>query len=276
MHGKVIVMTGATSGIGEAAAVALAEMGARLVLVARNPERGRATLERLERANPGAAHAVYHADLSLMAETRRAAAEIADREPPIDVLANNAGALFVRRAVTEEGLERTFALNHMSYFGMTQGLRHRLAAGARIVITASAAHRGARFSMENLQSERYRGFDVYSRSKLANILFTREAARSFDGTGITVNCFHPGVVASRFFDGKPGALGFFLRLIKPFMISSRKGAETLVYLATSAAVAGVTGQYFARRRPARITAEAANDASARALWDESARLYASG
>ncbi len=275
MHGKVIVMTGATSGIGEAAALALAAMGARLVLIARNPERGGATLERLERANPGAGHSVYHADLSLMAETRRAAAEIAEREPAIDVLANNAGALFLRRQVTAEGLERTFALNHMSYFGLTADLGHRLAPGARIVNTASAAHRGTRFSMENLQSERYRGLEVYGRSKLLNILFTRQAARVFEGTGVTVNCFHPGVVASRFFDDKPGGLGFFLRMVKPFAVSSRKGAETLVYLASSDAVRGVTGRYFARRRPAKITDEAANDDSARALWAESTRLYAS-
>ena len=276
MQGKVVVITGATSGIGERAAERLAAMGARLVLVARSKERSEATLGRLSGIVPEAKHRVHYADLSLMAETRRAAREIVAAEPRIDVLINNAGALFSHRRVTSEGLEQTFALNHMSYFVLTEGLRGVLAPDARIVNTASEAHRSARFRIENLKSERYRPFRAYGLSKLCNILFTRELARTFSGTGVTVNCLHPGFVASRFFDNKEGAIGLFFKLFAPFAISTEKGAKTLVYLASSEDATGVTGQYFSRCRIKKPTAQARNDRSAGELWKESARLYASG
>jgi len=275
MEGKVVVITGGTSGIGQAGALKLAGMGARIVLVARDRARGEATLTRLGEANSRAEHAVHYADLSLMSETRRVAADIAQGEQGIDVLINNAGALFGRREVTTEGLEKTFALNHMSYFVLTEGLRARLADDGRVVSTASDAHRGARFRIDRLQSERYRSFGAYSLSKLCNILFTRELARTFAGTGITANCQHPGVVASRFFDGKPGLMGMAIKLVKPFAISNERGAETLVYLASSDEVSGVTGQYFSKCRPAIPTTEGRNDESARELWKKSVRLYES-
>ena len=276
MKGKVVVITGATSGIGERAAERLAAMGARLVLVARSKERSEATLGRLSGIVPEAKHRVHYADLSLMAETRRAAREIVAIEPRVDVLINNAGAIFSHRRVTSEGLEQTFALNHMSYFVLTEGLRGVLAPDARIVNTASEAHRSARFRIENLKSERYRPFRAYGLSKLCNILFTRELARTFSGTGVTVNCLHPGFVASRFFDNKEGAIGLFFKLFAPFAISTEKGAKTLVHLTSSEDVTGVTGQYFSRCRIKKPTTEARNDQSAGELWKESARLYASG
>jgi len=200
MKGKTVVITGGTSGIGEVAARTLAKMGARIVLVARNQSRAEATLARFRRSGPGVAHSVYFADLTRLAEMKRVAAEIADREPPIDVLINNAGALFGTRRLTEDGLESTFA-NHMSYFVVTEGLRERLLAsgGARIINTASAAHQGATLDFDDLQSAMtFRAMRAYGRSKLCNILFTRQLARSLQGTGVTANCLHPGFVATRF------------------------------------------------------------------------------
>src|SRR5450830_890156 len=186
MRGKTVVITGGTSGIGEVAAVALAKMGARIVLVARDKSRGDATLARLHDSAPGIAHSVYLADLLRLAEMKRVAAQIADRESRIDILINNAGALFAKRRLTEDGLEYTFALNHMAYFIMTEGLRKRLLASApaRIINTASAAHQGATLDFDELQSSKNFGATkAYGRSKLCNILFTRELARRLHGTG---------------------------------------------------------------------------------------------
>ena len=154
MKGKTVVITGGTSGIGEVAAETLAHMGARIILVARDKSRADATLMRLRRGGPGVVHSVYFADLTRLAEMKRLAAEIADREPRIDILINNAGALFGTRRLTEDGLECTFALNHMSYFVVTKGLRERLLAsgGAQIINTASAAHQGATLDFDDLQS----------------------------------------------------------------------------------------------------------------------------
>jgi NAD(P)-dependent dehydrogenase (short-subunit alcohol dehydrogenase family) len=276
MQGKVCVITGATSGIGLIAAERLAQQGARLVLIGRDPARGEAALARIRARAPGAQLAIRYADLSRLAEMERVAAEIAAAEPRIDVLINNAGAMFSRRSVTEDGLERTFALNHMAYFVLSNRLRERLqaAAPARIVSVASAAHRGNTLDFADLQNARdYRGFTVYGRSKLANILFTRELARRLAGTGVTANCLHPGFVATRFGDNNGGLISLGIGVAKNlFAISPEKGAETIVYLASSPDVAGVTGGYFAKSRPAQPTAAAQDDAAARRLWEESAKL----
>jgi NAD(P)-dependent dehydrogenase (short-subunit alcohol dehydrogenase family) len=273
MSGKVVVITGATSGIGQAAARRLALMGARVVLVARDRNRAEATRRRLATLNPDAAHTVHHGDLSVLSETRGVANRIADAEPRIDVLINNAGAIFTKRAVTEDGLEQTFALNHMSYFVMTRVLLPRLAPDARIVNTASEAHRTAKFDLNALTSDtRYRAFRTYGLTKLCNILFTRELARRLNLTRITANCLHPGIVASRFFDNVHGGLGVLLKLGAFFMISPEQGAQTIVYLASSDQVRGITGQYFSRCRFKMPTREAQSDDAARQLWNESQRL----
>ena len=187
MRAKTVVITGGTCEIGEVAAVAFAKMGARIVLVARDKSRGDTTLARLR-------NSVHFADLLRLAEMKRVAAEIADHEPRIDVLVNNAGALFAKRQLTEDGLERTFALNHMAYFVMTAGLRERLLASgpARIINTASAARTyGATLDFDDLQSAKSFGArKAYGHSKLRNILFTRELARRLQGTGVTANCLH--------------------------------------------------------------------------------------
>lgn len=275
MRGKTVVITGGTSGIGEVAAVALAKMGARIVLVARDKSRGDATLARLRDITPDIAHSVYFADLLRLAEMKRVAAEIADHEPRIDVLINNAGALFAKRRLTEDGLERTFALNHMAYFVMTVGLRERLLASglARIINTASAAHQGATLDFEDLQSAKsFGGRKAYGRSKLCNILFTREFARRLQSTGVTANCLHPGFVATRFGDQSGGLISRLIWLAKFSAISPAQGAETVIYLASSPDVAKATGQYFYKSMPVRPSSWAEDDRSALLLWERSAAL----
>ena len=275
MRGKTVVITGATSGIGKVAAEKLAEMGARLVLIARDKSRGEETLARLRQVGPGASHSVHYADLSRVAEMKRVGAEIAAAEQRIDVLINNAGALFASRHVTEDGLELTFALNHMAYFLLTEGLRDRLRASApaRIINTASDAHKGQHLDFNDLQSAKdYRGFRVYGRSKLCNILYTRELARRLAGTGVTANSLHPGFVATRFGDESGGMLSFGVRVAKYFAITPEKGAETIVYLASSNDVAGVTGKYFYKCREATPTNEAQDDRAAGQLWAETEKL----
>jgi NAD(P)-dependent dehydrogenase (short-subunit alcohol dehydrogenase family) len=275
VQGKVVVITGATSGIGQVAAEGLAGMGARLVLVARDKVRGQATLARLRERAPGISHSIHYADLSRLVEMKRVAAEIAAAESRIDVLINNAGALFTSRQVTEDGLERTFAINHMAYVVLTHGLREQLIASApaRVVNTASAAHNRAQLDFNDLQSAHgYRGFKVYGRSKLCNILYTRELARRWAGTGVTANSLHPGFVATRFGDQSGGLLSYIVGMAKMFAISPEKGADTIVYLASSLEVAHVSGGYFYKCRPAMPSKEAQDDAAANRLWQESTRL----
>jgi retinol dehydrogenase 12 len=217
--------------------------------------------------------------------------EIAQAELRIDILINNAGAMFGFRQLTEDGIERTFALNHLACFVLTDALRERLlgSAPARVINTSSDAHRAATLDFDDLQSERaYRsglwewarfggaGYRVYARSKLCNILFTRELARQLAGTGVTANSFHPGFVATRFGDQSGGLLSLGIRVGKRFALSPEQGAETLVYLASSPDVANVTGEYFVRCRPATPTHAAQDDDMARRLWQETEKLAATG
>jgi NAD(P)-dependent dehydrogenase (short-subunit alcohol dehydrogenase family) len=275
MRGKVVVISGATSGIGQVAAGKLAGMGARLVLIARDPKRGQATLDYLRNAGPQTAHSLHYADLSRIPEMKRVAAEISAAESRIDVLINNAGALFNSRRETADGLEMTFAVNHMAYFVVTLGLADRLRAtpGARVVSTSSDAHKRRTLDLSDLQSARnYRGFSAYGRSKLCNILFTRELARRWRDTGVTANCLHPGFVSTRFGDESGGVFAKLVGAAKLFAISPKKGAETIVYLASSDEAAKVTGAYFYKCRQLEPAAAARDDDAARRLWDESARL----
>ncbi|HEV2962191.1 MAG TPA: SDR family oxidoreductase [Candidatus Angelobacter sp.] len=277
MRGKVVVITGATSGIGQVAAEKLAGMGARLVLTARDKARGEAALTRLRQIAPDVSHAIHYGDLSRVSEMKRVASEIAGAEPRIDVLINNAGALFGSRQVTEDGLEFTFATNHVSYFVLTQGLLKSLQAAApsRVINTSSDAHKGAKLDFNDLQSaNKYRGFPVYGRSKLANILFTSELARRLAGTRVTANSLHPGFVSTRFGDQSGGFFSYVIRAAKVFAISPEKGAETIIYLASSDDVANVSGKYFYKCRPATPTKEARDDESAKRLWQETAKLAA--
>jgi len=273
MHGKTVVITGATSGIGQIAAEALARQGARVVFLARDAARGRAMLDRLIRANPDAAHDWVQADLSTVAAMKKAAKAVARKLARIDVLINNAGAFFQHREVTADGLEKTFAVNHMAYFVITETLRPRLAPDARIVSTASIAHSRAVLDFDDLQGAlRYSGFGAYGRSKLCNILWTRELARRLQGTEITANCLHPGGVRTGFGANSSGVLKTVFGLVRPFMLTPEQGADTLIYLASSPDVAGQTGGYWSRRRLAQPSAAARDPAAALRLWEVSAQL----
>ena len=275
MKGKTVVITGGTSGIGEVAALELAQMGARIVLVAREKSRAEATLARLRKRGPELAHTAHYADLTRLAEMKRVAAQIAAVEPRIDVLINNAGAMFGARRITQDGLERTFALNHMAYFVLTEGLCARLAGAgdARIVNTASDAHRGATLDFGDLQSEQgFGAMKAYGRSKLCNILFTRELARRLHGSGITANCLHPGFVATRFGDQSGGLISHMIWLAKFLAISPAEGARTIVHLASSPEVAGISGKYFYKCRATTPSPAAQDDQAALLLWERSAKL----
>lgn len=275
MQGKTVVITGATSGIGGVAAEKLAAMGARIVFVARDKSRGESTLAQLRKLGPGIDHRVHYADLSRLSEMKRVAEEIAAAESRIDVLMNNAGAIFDRRYVTEDGLERTFALNHMSYFIVTQVLRERLLAtpGARIVNTASDAHRDAKIDFQNLQlATGYGSLKAYCKSKLYNILFTRELARQLQGTGVIANSLHPGFVDTRFGNEGKGVGAVVFRVLKHLALTPEKGARTMIFLASSKEAGDKSGEYFHKCAPKTPTRAAQDDEAAKRLWAESARI----
>jgi NAD(P)-dependent dehydrogenase (short-subunit alcohol dehydrogenase family) len=257
------------------AAERLAVMGARIVLVARSKSRGEATLGRLRELAPAQAHSVYYGDVSRLGDLNRLAAEIRSAEPRIDVLVNNAGAAFGARQVTEEGLELTFATNHMSYFVLTHGLRDALlaAGGARVINTSSHAHYRAKIDFDDLQMQNnYSSIRAYSYSKLCNILYTRALVRRLDGTGVTANSLHPGFVKTRIGDQTTGFGAAVFRFMKNFAITPEKGAETIIHLASSDDVAKTTGLYFYKCKPVEPSKLAQDDAAAERLWKETAKL----
>jgi retinol dehydrogenase-12 len=274
MADQVCVVTGASSGIGKAASLALARLGATVILVCRNAERGAAALAEVSAAAGAGKPALEITDLSSMAQVRELAGRLSRRDR-IDVLVNNAGLVLSDRRVTPDGFEYTFAVNHLAPFLLTNLLRANLLASApsRVVTVSSAGHRGARLGLDDLQSERrYRGLRAYANGKLANILFTRELARRLAGSGVTANCLHPGTVRTGFGHEGGTLLKVGLAAILPALRSPEMGAFTLVYLASSPAVASATGGYYvsaARRRPSRA---ARNEATAGRLWQLSAEL----
>jgi NAD(P)-dependent dehydrogenase (short-subunit alcohol dehydrogenase family) len=276
MKGKTCVITGATSGIGREAAAQLARQGAALVLVGRDAQRGAAASAWVKERAPGAEVTVRTADLSRLDEIRRLAADLIATVGRIDVLINNAGAMFDHHALTPDGFERTFALNHMSYFLLTNLLLDKLkeAAQARIVVVASEAHRGATLDFGDLTGRGGdAGWSAYRRSKLANILFTAELARRLEGSDVTANALHPGFVASRFGDDNGPLMRIGIAIAKRFAaITPEEGAKTTVYLAASPEVAGVSGRYFSKCREIQPSPPARDAAAARRLWDESAAL----
>jgi NAD(P)-dependent dehydrogenase (short-subunit alcohol dehydrogenase family) len=275
--GKRVVMTGATNGIGLAAAQKLAELGAELTIVARSQERAALALEQIRQAAGDApAPEVAIADLSSQAEVRRLAAELLDRYERIDVLVNNAGAVFRTRRLTVDGIEETWALNHLAPFLLTNLLLDRLKQHppARIITTASDAHRRSHVPFDDLAagaSSKGRASARYGETKLANILFTAELARRLEGSGVTANCFHPGLVATGFGRNNGKLMSLAVAAIKPFARTPEKGAETLVWLADSPEVSGENGGYFVDKRRTRPSAEAQDMDVARRLWDLSRR-----
>jgi NAD(P)-dependent dehydrogenase (short-subunit alcohol dehydrogenase family) len=281
MTGKTVVITGGNSGIGLETAVALAQAGAKTVITARDRTRGEAAVADI-RARSGRDDVdLVVFDLASIASIREGAAAILALCARIDVLVNNAGLVLSDRRETEDGFETTFGVNHLGPFVLTELLLERIkqSAPARIVNVASTAHKGARkgLDFDDLQSTRsYRGMQVYSKSKLANIYFTTELARRLEGSGVTVNCLHPGTVATGYGrDGdSSGVLAFGLKLIKPFILSPAKGARTSIFLASSPAVAGVTGQYFVKYKARKPSAAARDDEAAQRLWKRSEELVA--
>jgi NAD(P)-dependent dehydrogenase (short-subunit alcohol dehydrogenase family) len=261
-----IVLTGATRGIGRAAAVELARRGAELALVGRDPERVQATVDE--------AHG-HVADLGRMDDVRRLATELLERYPRIDVLANNAGALSTSRHETPDGFEQTFALNHLSAFLLTSLLLERLIeARARVVTTSSDAHRSGVLDLDDLQTERerYRPMRVYGTSKLCNLLFTRELQRRHPE--LAANCFHPGVIRTGFGKSDGALAKVALTVIGPFLASPERGARSLVTLALDPAGGELRGQYVEKQRPVEPSVQAQDDRLARELWDASEALVA--
>jgi NAD(P)-dependent dehydrogenase (short-subunit alcohol dehydrogenase family) len=265
-----VVLTGATRGIGRAAAIELARRGAEVALVGREAQRVREVADEAVAAGGGAPVHQHVADLMLMSEVRRLAAELRERYPRIDVLANNAGALFASRQVTSEGFERTFALNHLAPFLLTNLLRDKLA-GGRVVTTASDAHEGGQLDLDDLQSEgSYAAMRVYGTTKLCNILFTRELARR--APELHANCFHPGVVRTGFGKNENGIWKVLTTVAGPFFRSPERGARSLVWLALSDEAAALNGEYVEDEKVATPSAQAQDGELARGLWERSAEL----
>jgi NAD(P)-dependent dehydrogenase (short-subunit alcohol dehydrogenase family) len=269
MDGRVCVITGATNGIGKETALGLARLGATVVIVARNVERAAQTANEIERETGNRNIEMVIADFASLAAVRAAAAEIARRHPTVHVLVNNAGRASKQRMVSADGFEMTFAVNHLAPFLLTRELLPLLRAGApsRIVNVASAGERNGPMLFDDLQSERnYRGFTAYGMSKLANVLFTYELASRLEGMGITANCLHPGTVATDLLRQIPKLL---FALISPFLLTPAKGARTVVFLAASPSVEGVTGGYFQRCRAVRSSRRSYDIETRKRLWDVS-------
>jgi retinol dehydrogenase-12 len=274
LDGKVAVVTGASSGIGQYTALGLAQLGAIVVIAARNPTRLAESAAWLKSRVPGATIEVEQVDFASLNSVRAMAARIAARHPRIAILVNNAGLVMGRRTVTEDGFEAIFQINHLAPFLLTNLLLPAIKADdkARIVNVASNASTRSTIDFDDLQLEHGWGpMKVYGRSKLMNILFTVELARQLDGTGITANALHPGFVGSRI-GNKGWAVDWLWALIKPFVLTPAQGAETPVYLAASPAVAGVSGQYFYKKKPIRANELAYDPVIGGRLWQVSSEM----
>jgi retinol dehydrogenase-12 len=276
MTGKVCLITGATGGIGAVTALALAQRGATVVVVGREPQRCQATVTEIKRRSGNNQVSYLLADLAAQRAIHELASVFYEQFARLDVLINNAGALFMTRQESPDHIEMTFALNHLSYFLLTHLLMEplRAAPAARIINVSSDAHQNAKLNFDDLESKRhYSGFAVYGSSKLANILFTYELARRLEGSGITANALHPGFVATNFATNNGWLTRFIMRvLLHRFALSPEEGARTTIFLATSRAVEGVTGRYFSHEMPASSSSETHNLAAARQLWQISEQM----
>lgn len=276
MRGKICLVTGATHGIGFAAARALADQGAKLVIIGRNATKTAQSVESLRSLTGNQEITCLVGDLSRQSEVRRIAAEFRAAHQRLDVLLNNVGGVFGERLLTADGLEMTFALNHLSYFLLTQELLDLLktSAPSRIVNVSSGAHRRGHIHFDDLQSSRrYSGIAAYCASKLANVMFTVELARRLDGTRVTVNCLHPGVVRTHFgAEHSTPIMRALIAIARPFMITPERGADTAAWLCSNPAVEGITGKYYIRRHRRPTHALATDVAACRRLWDISEKL----
>ena len=282
LHTSVILITGANSGIGKEAAVALARMGATTVITARDAAKGQAALDEIKQRSGSDTVEVMALDLADFGSIRAFSEQFHDRFDRLDVLINNAGAILSDRQVTAQGFEATFGVNHLGHFLLTDLLLDRLESSApsRVVNVASLAHRYAHRGLDfsDLQSERgYQSMNVYGKSKLANVLFTTELARRLAGTGVTANCLHPGAVATGFgnADDTTGWERFTMMLGRPFFISAERGARTIVYLAAAPEVADKTGGYYVRSKLRTASKAGRDDQAAERLWELSEAMVAS-
>jgi NAD(P)-dependent dehydrogenase (short-subunit alcohol dehydrogenase family) len=275
MNGKVVLITGGTSGIGKAAAKALAGMGAEVVVTGRNRQKGEGALQEIRSKSGNNRVSLLLADLATQSEVRRLAKEFRASHDRLDVLVNNAGLYKTRRTETPDGIEMTLAVNYLAPFLLTNLLLDLLkkSAPSRVINVSSEAERWGKIDLDDLQSERrYRGFPVYGKSKLANIMFTYELAERLRGTGVTANCMHPGSVNTNMGKNERGVGILLFRAFKPFMRSPKKGADTLVYLAASPDVQGRTGEYFIDREVATPSKEAYDGTLREQLWEVSEEL----
>jgi NAD(P)-dependent dehydrogenase (short-subunit alcohol dehydrogenase family) len=276
MDGKVCLITGATSGIGKATAMGLANMRASVVMVGRDRGRGEAALAEIKEGSANASVDLMLADLSSQEDIRRLADEFKEAYPRLDVLINNAGVIRSKRVTTTDGIEMTFAVNHLAYFLLTNLLLDVLKASApsRIVNVSSGEQRNGTIDFDDLQGEKgYKTAKAYGQSKLANVLFTYELARRLEGTGVSTNCLHPGAgVRTNLGSGVSGVFGFTVRALTPLMKSPEKGAETSIYLASSPEVEGLSGRYFVKKAEARSSDVSHDKRMARRLWEASAEL----
>jgi retinol dehydrogenase 14 len=275
MGGKTVLITGGTSGIGKAAAVALAAMGANVVIVGRNLERGEAAIEEIRARSHNESVELMLADLSVQSEVRGLTQEFQEHHDRIDVLVNNAGLVQSKRTESPDGIETTLAINHLAPFLLTNLLLERLeqSAPSRVITVSSEAQRWGNMDFEDMQARRkYRGFPVYGMTKLANIMFTFELAERLDGTGVAATCLHPGSVGTNFGQNNRGPMALFFRTFKPFMRSPEQGADTLVWLASSPEVDGVSGKYFSDRKEIEAKKVAYDPVARRRLWEISEEL----
>ncbi|MBL8164531.1 MAG: SDR family oxidoreductase [Anaerolineae bacterium] len=275
MQGKVCLITGGTNGIGRSTAQELARLGATVVIVGRDVQKTDRVVEEIRTASGNNRVDSLLADLSSQQEVRRLAHEFKSRYSHLHVLLNNAGAVFMQRQLSVDGLEMTFALNHLAYFLLTNLLLDTIKASApaRIINVSSDAHSGGKMEFDNLQGERNYGVSAYGNSKLANILFTIELAHRLEGTGVTVNALHPGFVNTGFGKNNPGFLMKVIRAVTPlFARSPEKGAETSIYLASSPEVEKLTGKYLHNSKVIPTAPQATDMAVAKKLWDVSAEM----
>jgi len=278
MNEKICLVTGANSGIGKVTAKALAAGGATVIMVCRNRDKGEAARDEVVRETRNENVDLMIADFSDLRQIRRLAAEVKAKYPRLHALVNNAGAYNGKRTLTADGYETTFAVNHLGYFLLTVELLDLLksSAPARVVNVSSDAHRSARINLDDLNLENgYGGWKAYGQSKLANVLFTYELARRLMGTGVTANCMHPGVVGTGFFNKIGGLTGKFLQLFAPFMRTPEKGADTVIWLASSPEVEGITGKYFVDRKEQATNQESYDTTIAARLWEVSERMCSS-
>lgn len=278
MAGRVVMVTGASNGIGRSTALGLARLGATVVMVCRNRERGTAVQGWISDLAGDVRLDLLVADLSSQSQVRILATEFKGKYDRLDVLVNNAGVLMGHRTVTEDGLETTFAVNHLAYFQLTALLSDSLAetAPSRVVNVASIAHERGRLRFDDLQGEkRYGAVRAYAQSKLANIVFTYELARRLSGTGVTANCLDPGAIKTGLGKSRGGLAPRYWRLRQPFLAPEAKGAETPIYLASTAEVTEMSGGYWAERQLRSSSKRSFDAGDAKRLWDVSEDLLAS-